>query len=83
MLTCSMKKNSRPIAMIGDKSILYLDLDCDEKNEYESKQELQPLPRFDKTERNYVCGQTECGKSYYISKYLQQMNKVFPKKNIY
>ena len=83
MLSLNIKKNSRPIAMVGDKAILYLDLDCDEKNEYVSKQELQPLPRFDKTERNYVCGQTECGKSYYISKYLQQMNKVFPKKQIY
>jgi len=45
--------------------------------------QIQPLPRFDKTERCYVAGQTECGKSYWVSHYLEQMLKVYPDKKIY
>ena len=44
---------------------------------------IQPLPRFDKTERCYIAGQTECGKSYYIGHYLEQLIKVFPNKKIF
>ena len=44
---------------------------------------LQPLPRFDKTERCFVAGQTESGKTYYISKYLEQLVKVYPDKKIF
>ena len=44
---------------------------------------LQPLPRFNKTERCYITGQTECGKSYYCKKYLEQLRKVHPTKKIY
>ena len=44
---------------------------------------IQPLPRFDKTERCYVAGQTECGKTYYVKHYLNQLQKVFPKKKIF
>ena len=44
---------------------------------------LQPLPRFDKTERCYIAGQSESGKSYYIGQYLEQLIKVFKNKKIY
>lgn len=44
---------------------------------------VQPLPNFNKTERIYVAGPTDSGKTYYVKKYLQQMRKVYPKKNIY
>lgn len=44
---------------------------------------IQPLPRFDKTERCYIAGQTECGKSYYCKKYLEQLRKVYATKKIF
>lgn len=44
---------------------------------------IQPLPRFDKTERSYIAGQTECGKTYYCRRYLEQMRKVFKDKKIF
>jgi hypothetical protein len=44
---------------------------------------IQPLPRFNKTERCYIAGQTECGKTYWCKKYLEQMRKVHPKKKIF
>lgn len=44
---------------------------------------IQPLPRFNKTERCYIAGQTECGKTYWCKRYLQQLRKVYPKKKIY
>ena len=40
---------------------------------------LQPLPRFNKTERIYITGQTECGKSYFIKQFLKQFRKVYKK----
>lgn len=44
---------------------------------------LQPLPLFQKTSRMFVAGQTECGKSYYARKYLEQLLRVFPRKRVY
>ena len=44
---------------------------------------VQPLPRFNKTERCYIAGQTECGKTYYCKRYLQQLRKVHPDKKIF
>lgn len=44
---------------------------------------IQPLPRFNKTERVYIAGQTECGKSYWCKMYLNQMVKVHPDKKIF
>lgn len=44
---------------------------------------VQPLPRFDKTERCYIAGPTDSGKSFYTARYLEQMVKVFPNKPIY
>lgn len=41
-----------------------------------------PLPRFNKTERAYICGQTECGKSYWCKQYLKKLVKVHPNKKI-
>jgi len=38
---------------------------------------IQPLPRFKKTERIYITGQTECGKSYFIKQFLKQYRKVY------
>jgi hypothetical protein len=38
---------------------------------------LQPLPRFKQTERIYITGQTECGKSYFIKQFLKQYRKVY------
>jgi hypothetical protein len=43
---------------------------------------VQALPRFNKTERAYICGQTECGKSYWCKNYLKQMLKVHPNKKV-
>jgi hypothetical protein len=44
---------------------------------------IQPLPRFNKTERVFCAGQTECGKSYWCKMYLNQMVKVHPDKKIF
>jgi hypothetical protein len=44
---------------------------------------IQPLPRFNKTERCYIAGQTECGKTYWCKRYLQQLRKVYPEKKIF
>ncbi len=44
---------------------------------------LKPLPRFNKTERTFVAGQTECGKTYWVRQYLEQMRKVYPNKKIF
>ena len=44
---------------------------------------LQPLPNKDKTERLYIAGPSDSGKSYYCSKYLTEYKKMFPKKKIY
>lgn len=44
---------------------------------------VQPLPRFDKTERCYIAGPTDSGKSFYVKNYLEQMEKVYPDKPIY
>lgn len=44
---------------------------------------IQPLPLFNKTERCFIAGQTECGKSYWCKQYLQQLRKVHPKKKIF
>lgn len=44
---------------------------------------VQPLPRFNKTERCFIAGQTECGKTHYCKKYLEQLVKVHPEKNVY
>ena len=44
---------------------------------------LQPLPLFNKTSRMYVAGQTECGKTYFCRKYLEQLLKVHPKKKVF
>lgn len=44
---------------------------------------IQPLPRFNKTERCYIAGQTECGKTYWCKKYLEQLRKVYPEKKIF
>ncbi len=44
---------------------------------------IQPLPRFNKTERAYIAGQTECGKTHYIKNYLKQLRIVFPHKKIF
>jgi hypothetical protein len=44
---------------------------------------IQPLPRFNKTERCFIAGQTECGKTYWCRKYLEQLRKVHPEKQIF
>jgi len=40
--------------------------------------EIQPLPYFNKTERLYVCGPTESGKSYFTKEYLKNLRLVHP-----
>lgn len=44
---------------------------------------IQPLPRFDKTERAYISGPTDSGKSYFVRKYMEQLRKVYPNRKIY
>lgn len=44
---------------------------------------IQPLPRFNKTERCFIAGQTECGKSHWCKNYLKQLRKVHPDKKIF
>lgn len=44
---------------------------------------IQPLPNFNKTERCYIAGPTECGKSYVCKKYMEQLTKVHPDMPIY
>ena len=43
----------------------------------------QPLPRFNKTERCFIAGQTESGKSFFCKQYLRQLLKVHPDKKIW
>lgn len=60
------------------------------KSKEKSKKELKiyddgvcfPLPRFNKTERAYICGATESGKSYWCKQYLKQLLKVHPDRKI-
>lgn len=44
---------------------------------------IQPLPRFNKTERCFIAGQTECGKTYWCKQYLRQLRKVHKDKKIF
>lgn len=44
---------------------------------------LIPLPNFHKSERSYVCGPSDSGKSYYTKKQLIQLRKVHPDKKIF
>lgn len=44
---------------------------------------IQVLPRFDAVERVYIAGPTGSGKTFYTRCYLEQINKVFPNKEIY
>ena len=46
-------------------------------------EELQLVPNT-KTERQcvYICGQSGSGKSYFITKYVKQYKKSYPKRNI-
>jgi hypothetical protein len=44
---------------------------------------LQPLPNFTKTERLYIAGPTESGKSFYIKNFLLQYRKVYPHRDIH
>lgn len=44
---------------------------------------IQPLPNFKKTERAYIAGPTESGKSYFVKNYLLQLRKVHPEMPIY
>lgn len=44
---------------------------------------IQPLPNFKKTERSYIAGPTESGKSYFVKNYLLQLRKVHPEMPIY
>jgi hypothetical protein len=39
--------------------------------------EVQVLPNFEKSERLYVTGPSDSGKSYYIGKFIEQWKKVF------
>jgi len=74
-----------------EESIYDIIGDVRKKSKEMSKKELkiydngivQPLPRFNKTERCYIAGQTECGKTYYCRKYLEQLRKVHPDKKIF
>ena len=74
-----------------EESIYDIIGDVRKKSKEMSKKELkiydngivQALPRFNKTERCYIAGQTECGKTYYCRKYLEQLRKVHPDKKIY
>jgi hypothetical protein len=44
---------------------------------------IQPLPNDKKTERIYIAGPSDSGKSYYCGKFLQEYRKIYPKKKIY
>lgn len=44
---------------------------------------IQPLPKFNKSDRCFVAGPTECGKTRYCKKYIKQYQKVYPKKKIF
>lgn len=44
---------------------------------------INPLPNYEKSERLYIAGPTDSGKSYYVSKLLKQFIKIFPNKKIW
>jgi hypothetical protein len=44
---------------------------------------IQPLPDFEKSERVYVAGATGSGKSTYVGRFLQQLKKVYPQRDIF
>jgi hypothetical protein len=64
---------------------------CKEQFDNKSKKELkihdngvvQVLPNFNEPERSYICGPSGSGKSTYVSSYLQQLKKVYPKRDIF
>jgi hypothetical protein len=44
---------------------------------------IRPLPNYNKPERSYIAGPSDSGKSYYTRKYIEQLKKVFPKRDIF
>lgn len=45
--------------------------------------EMMPLPNIGKTERIYVAGPTDSGKTTWVSKYMKEFKRLFPKKKRY
>lgn len=45
--------------------------------------QILPLPNYFKPERTYICGPSDSGKSYYISMYIEQLKKIYPKRDIF
>jgi len=44
---------------------------------------IRILPNFDTSERSYTCGPSGSGKSYWISKYIEQWKRIFKREPIY
>lgn len=44
---------------------------------------IRPLPNYSKPERSYIAGPSDSGKSYYTRKYIEQMKKVYPKRDVF
>ena len=79
-----------PIAIIEksktDNKIIFLDIKNDtglKDIELKDNSILQAVPYVHKTERVFISGQTECGKSYWMRNYMNQLRRMDEKKNIY
>jgi hypothetical protein len=79
-----------PIAIIekpkADNKIIFLDTKDDKglkDIELKDNSILQAVPYVHKTERVFISGQTECGKSYWMKNYMNQLRRMDEKKNIY
>jgi len=83
----ALQINQRPYeAMLGE---IYDK--CKFEYDRRSKKELiihdegivQALPNYQDAERTYIAGPTGSGKSTYVARYLQQLKKVFPDRDIF
>ena len=87
ILKNSLKRGMTPQDKILGGIVDKIRKECERKSltEFEIHDEgrIQPLPNFNKTERIYIAGPTECGKSYLSQKYMEQLRKVHPKMPIY
>lgn len=82
---CKSSKNKCCQDCIGSGCGEGIDNDKKQKTEFiiHDSGKLQPLPNFKKTERLYIAGPTESGKSFYIKNFLLQYRKVYPDRDIH
>src|SRR5579875_1238329 len=68
---------------IRGSALKEIDRRCRKDFEVPDNGTVTQLPNFEKSERLYVCGPSDSGKTYFVSKYIQQWRKIFKKGKIF